>query len=551
MTRSTIRVGCGAGFSDDRIDPAQEMAEKGKVDYLAFECLAERTIARENLTRLKDPEKGYTPYLAERFQAVLPACIGNGIRIVTNMGAANPLGAAKAVRREAKALGLPEVPVAVVLGDDVTEAIRANPQLPLMETGEPVESLLPRMAAANAYLGADVVRDALATGAPVVMTGRVADPSLFLACMLHGLGWGYDDYPKLAVGTIAGHMMECAAQLTGGCFADPGRKDVPGMASIGFPYADIGADGSLELSKVDGLGRTARRDDLQGAGALRDARPHELRHAGLRAGHHRRRLRAGGHGSGSRQRREGAAADTDVQGRRRLPRRVDRRRRSGLRGAERAGARELSEQVVRERLRNARLHVSRNPRRLYRYVEPARHGRRRAEPYEVRLRIAARSPDRKAAAGGRLRDAHPARQRSRGRRRGNERLARGAGREIAAAAARDGETSRRGGGPAVSTKVYELAHARAGDKGNTSNVSVVAYDDRAWRILRDQLTVERVMAAYSHVAKGPVTRYELPKLKAFNFVIENALGGGVTISLAQDAHGKSLSYLMLDIELAG
>ena len=101
----------------------------------------------------------------------------------------------------------------------------------------------------------------------------------------------------------------------------------------------------------------------------------------------------------------------------------------------------------------------------------------------------------------------------------------------------------------MTTKVYELAHARAGDKGNTSNVSVVAYSDRAWEILRERLTVERVMQAYSHVAKGPITRYELPKLKAFNFVIENALGGGVTISLAQDAHGKSLSYIMLDIEL--
>jgi hypothetical protein len=98
-------------------------------------------------------------------------------------------------------------------------------------------------------------------------------------------------------------------------------------------------------------------------------------------------------------------------------------------------------------------------------------------------------------------------------------------------------------------KVYELGHARAGDKGNTSNVSVIAYDERAWDLLRDQLTVERVMAAYSHIAQGPVTRYELPKLRALNFVIENALGGGVTISLAQDAHGKSLSYLMLDIEL--
>jgi hypothetical protein len=103
----------------------------------------------------------------------------------------------------------------------------------------------------------------------------------------------------------------------------------------------------------------------------------------------------------------------------------------------------------------------------------------------------------------------------------------------------------------MSAKVHTLAHARAGDKGNTSNVSVIAYDECAWEILRSQLTVERVMEAFSHVAGGPVTRYELPHLRALNFVIENALGGGVTISLAQDAHGKSLSYLMLDIDLPG
>ncbi len=101
----------------------------------------------------------------------------------------------------------------------------------------------------------------------------------------------------------------------------------------------------------------------------------------------------------------------------------------------------------------------------------------------------------------------------------------------------------------MKTKVYDLGHARAGDKGNTSNVSVTAYDERAWNILREQLTVEKVMHAYSEIAKGPVTRYELPKLRALNFVIENALGGGVTVSLAQDMHGKSLSFLMLGIEL--
>lgn len=253
-SRTQIRVGTGAGFSDDRFEPAAALAERGSIDYLVFECLAERTIARETLARLKNPELGYTPYLVERFQAVLPACARNGVRVVTNMGAANPAGAARVVLREAKAMGLPDVAVAVVTGDDVTELVRANPQWPLMESGEPVEALLPRMASANAYLGADVIRDALATGAPVVMTGRVADPSLFVGAMLHGLGWRYDDYPKLAAGTLTGHLMECAAQVTGGCFIDPGKKDADDPVDIGFPYADVRADGAVTLGKLEDSG---------------------------------------------------------------------------------------------------------------------------------------------------------------------------------------------------------------------------------------------------------------------------------------------------------
>src|SRR5688572_27585076 len=170
--KSTVRVGTGAGFSDDRWEPARDLAERGGVDYLVFECLAERTIARETLSRLKNPDLGYTPYLVERFEAVLPACRRNGVRVITNMGAANPVAAARKVREVAKSLGLSDIPVAVVSGDDVTEVIAAHPELPLMESGEPIESLLPRLAAANAYLGADVIHDGLATGAPVVMTGR-------------------------------------------------------------------------------------------------------------------------------------------------------------------------------------------------------------------------------------------------------------------------------------------------------------------------------------------------------------------------------------------
>lgn len=254
MTKNRIRIGAGSGFSDDRFEPALELARHGDIDYLVFECLAERTIARETLSRLKNPEAGYTPYLVDRMRMVLPECMQRGIRIVTNMGAANPIQAARVVRAEALALGLKVPRVAAIIGDDVTEVIRANPQLPLLESGEPVESLLPHLASANAYLGADIVSQALKQDAQIVVTGRVADPSLFLACMLHGLGWSYDDYARLATGTFTGHLLECAAQLTGGCFADLPRKFVPDMARIGFPFADVGVDGDVRFGKVDGSG---------------------------------------------------------------------------------------------------------------------------------------------------------------------------------------------------------------------------------------------------------------------------------------------------------
>ena len=255
-----LRIAAGASFADDRIAPAVDLAERGALDYLVFECLAERTIARENLTRMKQPDKGYTPRLADRMRAVLPACGRNRIRIVTNMGAANPAGAAKVVRQLAQEAGLPALRCAVVLGDDVAAIVRSEPRLPLMETGEPVESLLPRMASANAYLGADVICRALETGADVVITGRVADPSLFVAPAMHHFGWRYDDWRRMAAATAAGHLLECSAQVSGGCFGDPVKKPVPDLAHLGFPFADVSADGEVWIGKLEHCGG---RVDLQ------------------------------------------------------------------------------------------------------------------------------------------------------------------------------------------------------------------------------------------------------------------------------------------------
>ncbi|MBO0763445.1 MAG: DUF1446 domain-containing protein [Hyphomicrobiaceae bacterium] len=253
-SRETIRVGAGAGTSDDRMLPALELAERGDIDYLVFECLAERTVSRENLARKHDPNLGYAPSLHARLRMVLPACIEKRIRIVSNMGAANPLGGARAARKEAADLGLGDVPVAVVLGDDVTSIMKHQSGLTLLENGEPLESILPKMISANAYLGADVVREALGTGAPIVLSGRVADPSLFLAPMLHEFGWAADDLPKVAQGTAAGHLLECTASVTGGCFGWPGKKHVPDLARNGYPFAEVKADGSIVIGKTPGSG---------------------------------------------------------------------------------------------------------------------------------------------------------------------------------------------------------------------------------------------------------------------------------------------------------
>lgn len=252
--RDSIRIGAGAGTSDDRMTPALELAERGELDFLVFECLAERTVARENHARSKDPEKGYTPSLPERLRMVLPACVANGVRIVSNMGAANPLGGARAARKEARELGLGDMPVAVVLGDDVTSVVSHQPGLKLMENGEPLESILPRIVSANAYLGADVLVEALGTGAPIVLSGRVADPSLFLAPMIHSFGWSSRDLQKLAAGTAAGHLLECTASVTGGCFGWPGKKPVSGLAHNGYPFVDATAAGDMVIGKTPDTG---------------------------------------------------------------------------------------------------------------------------------------------------------------------------------------------------------------------------------------------------------------------------------------------------------
>jgi hypothetical protein len=249
----TIRIGSGAGYSGDRIEPALELAEKGEIDYLVFECLGERTVALAQKARMKNPESGFDPLLEERMRAVLPACAAKGIKIVTNMGAANPEAAARKTAEIAKSLGLSSLKIAAVVGDDVLDACK-NGDLPIMEFDGSIKQLGNRLLSANAYLGAEPMAQALSEGADVVITGRASDPALFLAPMIHAFGWAMDDWNLLGQGTVAGHLLECAGQITGGYFADPGRKDVEGLARLGFPIGEVGEDGALVITKVAGSG---------------------------------------------------------------------------------------------------------------------------------------------------------------------------------------------------------------------------------------------------------------------------------------------------------
>jgi acyclic terpene utilization AtuA family protein len=244
-----VRIGAGAGYSGDRIEPALELAEHGALDYLVFECLAERTIAIAQQARSQDPELGYDPLLEARMRAVLPVAVRNGVRIVSNMGAANPLAAARKTAQIARELGLVGLKIVAVTGDDVLDVVRDG-GFHFAESGEAVSAYKDQLISANAYLGASGIVDALAAGAQVVLTGRVADPSLFVAPLIHEFGWRMDDWQTLGQATVIGHLLECAGQITGGYFADPGFKDVPNLARLGFPIAEVGEDGSVVITKL-------------------------------------------------------------------------------------------------------------------------------------------------------------------------------------------------------------------------------------------------------------------------------------------------------------
>ncbi|TCT05624.1 acyclic terpene utilization AtuA family protein [Aquabacter spiritensis] len=251
-----VRIGSGAGFAGDRTDAAipvaAALAQLDGPRFLIFETLAERTLALCQLARRADPAKGYSPAMEKLIAPVLATCLEAGIRIVGNFGAANPEAAAARLAALAQAAGL-SPRIGVVTGSDLTA--RLGPaDLAARETGGTLLAGRSAITSADAYIGAGAIAEALDLGADIVVTGRVADPALALGPLIHAFGWGDTDWDLLAAGTLAGHLLECGSQVSGGYFADPGIKDVPGLAEIGYPIAEIARDGSFVLTKPAGTG---------------------------------------------------------------------------------------------------------------------------------------------------------------------------------------------------------------------------------------------------------------------------------------------------------
>jgi hypothetical protein len=254
MIDGALAIGCAAGFGGDRADAAGPVVDtlisRGGPAVLIFEMLAERTLALAQLARRENPEGGFAPLMEPAVRPILCRCLEHGIPIVSNFGAANPRAAARRILRIAEEQGLQRMRVAVIEGDDLSDARGRELLRAYLDPAYMTRELV----SANVYLGAGAIADALRAGAQVVVTGRVADPSLAVGPAMAHFGWSETAWDTLGRATMAGHLLECGAQVTGGYFADPGLKDVPDLHTVGFPIAEIAADGCFVITKADRTG---------------------------------------------------------------------------------------------------------------------------------------------------------------------------------------------------------------------------------------------------------------------------------------------------------
>jgi hypothetical protein len=580
----SVRIGCWAAFWGDTATAARQILESSEVDYLVSDYLSEITMALLARARAKDPEAGFVPDAIRVLQPWLGQIHERGIKVVTNAGALNPAACARAFAAAAEEAGVP-LKIAAVEGDDIRprldELIGADARD--MFTGE----ALPRdVMTMNAYLGARPIAAALDAGADIVVTGRCVDSAVVVGPLLHEFGWSDDDYDLLSAGSLAGHIVECGPQCTGGNFTD--WDIVPGWDDMGFPIAECFADGSAIITKPDGTGglvstATVSEQILYEIGdpgaylmpdVVCDWREVVLEQLG------ENRVRASG-ARGSRPPATYKVTATHADGYRVMTTAMF----SGVDAA--AKARRAAEALITrgERLIQAAGHapLSESSIEVIGAGDTFGPEHRDDTATEAVVKIGARHSERAALEMLALEFAPMAlvAQGMTGYFGGRPRVAPSIGvyhllvdkstvsvqirldDEVRSVRIAPGDPDLRGGtaplqdgdgappsGRTVTVSLRRLAYARSGDKGNQANIGVIARRPEFAAVIREQLTAERVRAFFAQYLTGGVQRWEMPGLSALNFVLDGALGGkGGTSTLRYDPQGKSYAAMLLRVPI--
>jgi hypothetical protein len=257
VTAKTVRLGAGMAFWGDSVRPAIEMVERGDIDYLCCDHLAELTMSILAKQRARNPEHGYTRDILELLRGALPMCVEKGVKVVSNSGGANPRAAAEKVLELCKELGLSGVRVGVVTGDDIESQIDVlkadGVSFANLDTGAELDSVRSKLTHAAVYTGCEGIVEALRLGANIVICGRVTDIALYLGPLVHEFGWSLDDWDRLGMATVVAHAIECGGQATGGLYAGD-WQGVDGLETLGYPIAEVSDDGTAILTKTPGSG---------------------------------------------------------------------------------------------------------------------------------------------------------------------------------------------------------------------------------------------------------------------------------------------------------
>jgi hypothetical protein len=582
MARDGIVIANCGGFWGDDPTAARRQVEGGPVDYLVMDYLAEVTMAILQKQRQRRPETGYATDFVAQLRDVLAACVERNITVISNAGGVNPLACKAAVEKLAAELGVADgVRVGVVLGDDIygnlADLMGSGEPLLNMDTGRPLTDVADKVLSANVYLGAAPVVKALEMGANVVICGRVTDTAVTLAPMIHEFGWADDDWDHLAAGIIAGHIIECGTQCTGGNFTD--WQKVKSWSNLGYPLVEARPDGTFTVTKHPGTGglvsvHTVTEQLLYEMGSprylapdcvarfdsitLTQDGPDRVTISGAKGEPPPEKLKV----SASFSHGYRAFGRLIVSG----PDSLAKANKVADVLWESAGGRELYEDTATQFLAWNATHPPLTD----------------SEPSEVLVQVAVRDADEKKINGrfgvqvvprvlgtvpgityladqGRPRASEvvgywPALiSRERVPMRvvvgddeadvvpmpvtGGERAAAFQPAAVTAGVPADGNR--------VTVPLSRLCLARSGDKGDTANVGVIARSPAVYAWMVDHITPEFVKARFGEMVKGGVERSEVPNLLAVNFLLQESLGGGGTLSLLVDAQGKTYAQYLL------